>query len=258
MSCVPLAVFMVMVMAVARGFQLRSARSVLTGAARGVSKQKLYAELIKPADLFSKWAATGRDEVMADGHKPAVREMLAALALEQNGAPFSFVDIGCGNGWVCRKQAKRAECTETLGVDGATNMIKKADMLKKAAGSTKCSFKQADLTTFTPDTAYDVALSMEVLYYLQPEEIPPFLKALSDRWVKPSGLFVMGVDHYYENTESHGWAKLNNTHMTLWREAQWREEIERAGFEVLRQWRAAKREGMQEGTMAILARNKAV
>ena len=98
---------------------------------------------------------------------------------------------------------------------------------------------------------------MECLYYLQPEEIPVFLQSLSQQWVeKDGGLFMMGIDHYLENEECHGWGALNNTHMTLWGEARWREEVEKAGFEIVQQWRAAKREGMQEGTMVILARNK--
>jgi hypothetical protein len=31
-------------------------------------------------------------------------------------------------------------------------------------------------------------------------------------------------------------------------------QVENAGFEILNQWRAAPREGMTEGTMAIIAR----
>ena len=48
--------------------------------------------------------------------------------------------------------------------------------------------------------------------------------------------------------------------MLLWSEQRWAEEVRRAGFEVLHQWRSGKRsEGGDEeeeaGTMSIIARN---
>ena len=54
----------------------------------------------KPTTVFSEWAAIGRDEPMAKGHEVAVNNMLEyALKNKKN---FSFIDAGCGNGWVVR------------------------------------------------------------------------------------------------------------------------------------------------------------
>jgi hypothetical protein len=97
---------------------------------------------------------------------------------------------------------------------------------------------------------------MEVMYYLDEAQVPSFLKNVNLNYLKSGGLFVMGIDHYMENLDCHGWSELNNTPMLLWSEERWRREVEEAGFEILDQWRAAKREGMSEGTMAIVARKK--
>ena len=53
-----------------------------------------------PTTVFSEWAAIGRDERMAKGHEVAVKNMLdyALRGLDN----YSFIDAGCGNGWVVR------------------------------------------------------------------------------------------------------------------------------------------------------------
>ena len=61
-----------------------------------------------PIDVFDNWALIGRDERMAKGHAVSVKEMLKLAITGQK--KFSFLDVGCGNGWVVRKMAKNNEC----------------------------------------------------------------------------------------------------------------------------------------------------
>ena len=78
----------------------------------------------KPTTVFSEWAATGRDEPMAKGHEVAVNNMLEyALKNKKN---FSFIDAGCGNGWVVRLVKAHNDCAAATGVDGAQKMIGKS------------------------------------------------------------------------------------------------------------------------------------
>jgi len=94
--------------------------------------------MVRATDLFSQWAADGRDERMASGHAPAVSEILSQL--EPYLPPrYTFGDLGCGNGWVVRGQASQERVTACLGVDGAAQMIAKA----AALDSPKCKFVQA-------------------------------------------------------------------------------------------------------------------
>ena len=56
-------------------------------------------------DVFSEWAQIGKDEGMEKGHASSVSEMLDFAFKEKTsiGKKFSFLDLGCGNGWVVRK-----------------------------------------------------------------------------------------------------------------------------------------------------------
>jgi|TARA_A100001015_G_scaffold275771_1_gene333360 trans-aconitate methyltransferase len=77
-----------------------------------------------PTVVFGEWAELGRDEGMEKGHQQSVDEMLSMVL--KGGKQFSFIDAGCGNGWVVRQVAKHPECMSATGVDGAQQMIDKA------------------------------------------------------------------------------------------------------------------------------------
>ena len=49
---------------------------------------------------FDKWAQNGRAELMEIEHGKNVSKFLDSISFEE---PFSFLDMGCGNGWVVRK-----------------------------------------------------------------------------------------------------------------------------------------------------------
>ena len=77
-----------------------------------------------PTAVFSEWAEIGRDELMAKGHEVAVNNMLEYALKDKK--KFSFIDAGCGNGWVVRLVKARKGCVAASGVDGAQMMIEKA------------------------------------------------------------------------------------------------------------------------------------
>lgn len=172
---------------------------------------------------------------------------------------FSFTDIGCGNGWVTRTVAQSDECVTCRGVDGAEDMIANA---KSRDESGKIEYTQADVSSVVPDHRSDVLFSMEVFYYLSEQQVPKFLQSLANDWLEPpredgkGGILVFGIDHFKENLSCHNWSAINDTPMILQSEQWWREQVESAGFCVIKQWRAAKREGMESGTLAFLAQKK--
>ena len=150
--------------------------------------------MVSATDLFSAWAREGRDEKMQSGHSLAVKEMLAK-SREYFPDNYKFLDIGCGNGWVVRAEAKQEQCKSAAGVDGAEDMITKANHLNSNCAGT-CTFYHSDLLVFQPATKYDVAFSMEVLYYLSDTQITTMLSSLSSNIVEKDGIFVFGIDHY--------------------------------------------------------------
>ncbi len=82
----------------------------------------------KATDVFGEWAEEGKDEKMAKHHAFAVNDMLEyALGERANiGKNFSFLDLGCGNGWVVGSVAEYKLCERSVGIDGAKKMIEKA------------------------------------------------------------------------------------------------------------------------------------
>ena len=89
-----------------------------------------------PIEVFDSWVTLGKDEGMQKNHSKAVENMIsfATKKLEK----FSFIDAGCGNGWVVRSVSKIPNCISATGVDGAFNMIDKA---KKKIPKTTISVK---------------------------------------------------------------------------------------------------------------------
>jgi predicted TPR repeat methyltransferase len=172
---------------------------------------------ISATDLFSAWAIDGRDINMSKGHGNAVFEMLTKAQNLIEAKQFSFIDVVCGNGWAVEAQATNSRISQSIGIDGATEMIKKAkrtsiekqelakskhelaeplDSTLKAPYAIPTSYHEHDITTFIPPNKFDCAFSMEVLYYLSEDQVPEFLKSINSNYLTENGLFVMGIDHY--------------------------------------------------------------
>lgn len=201
-------------------------------------------------EVFTRWAAAGRDEGMQHHHTPAVEEMLtAAFAALGGPSAFTAIDAGCGNGWTVRRLRAALGCRAVTGVDVSAGMIKKAQTLDPAG-----HYVLADLATWQPAERADLVVSMEVLYYL--DDPAAFLRRVAAAWLKPGGVAVFGIDHYKENTPSLAWPAAVGVHMTTWPEARWIATLAEAGFTILRSWRAAARAG-EAGTLVMLARTPA-
>tara|TARA_B100000242_G_scaffold284681_1_gene248262 strand:+ start:406 stop:1041 length:636 start_codon:yes stop_codon:yes gene_type:complete len=191
--------------------------------------------LPKATKVFNSWAKEGRDQGMEKGHSHSVNEMLEFAINERavKEKEFSFLDLGCGNGWVVHKMIKERFCYRAVGIDGAKNMIAKA---KLNGGNGE--FILADLNSYKSSEEFDLIHSMEVLYYLDnPEES---IKRFCDEWLKPGGRFISGIDHYYENKESHSWEKKVGTAMLMLSEDDWFKIFKKSCLKNIRMWRANK------------------
>ncbi len=174
-------------------------------------------------DVFSDWAEIGKDEGMEQGHGPSVNAMIE-LILPFMKSNFTFIDIGCGNGWVVRKFQSNLQCTKAIGIDGAENMIQKAKQIDPHG-----DYILATLPQWAPREKFDLAMSMEFMYYLhQPQE---FLASVYEHWLNSDGWLVFGIDHYLENESSHTWPEKLGVHMTTLSEQGWRDCLESIGFQ---------------------------
>ena len=201
-------------------------------------------EIREATDVFSEWALRNRDEGMESGHANSVNEMLN-IAISMLDVPFSAIDVGCGNGWVCRKLQSNNNCSKVVGIDGSIEMITKAK--QKSSGE----FHLAKLPGWKPSQKFDLIHSMEFLYYLKdPLEM---LKVFFNEWMNNKGVLIAGVDHYLENPASLDWPESLNVHMTTLSEEQWRQGMVDAGFTDVETRRVGLKSGFV-GTLAISGR----
>lgn len=186
-----------------------------------------------PTEVFGEWAEQGKDIGMEKGHAWAVEDMIG-FAIEERAKlkrNFSFLDLGCGNGWVVRKVENNSLCTRAVGIDGAKQMIENA---RKSGDRSEYLHENIDIYN-SPDK-FDLIHSMEVLYYLK----DPFLtvKKIADSWLHEEGRLIVGVDLYHENKESHSWEAKVGTKMTMLKESQWVEMFQSAGLNEVKSWRS--------------------
>lgn len=184
-------------------------------------------------EVFGEWAEKGKDIGMEKGHASAVEDMINfaiqdRINLERN---FSFLDLGCGNGWVVRRVETDPLCVRAVGIDGAKQMIEKATQ-----GDSKSEYLHENIDTYSSPDKFDLIHSMEVLYYLEDPALT--IKKIADSWLNKEGRLIAGVDLYFENTESHSWEEKVGTKMMMLKEAEWIEIFSSAGLKEVKSWRS--------------------
>ena len=184
-------------------------------------------------EVFGQWLEEGKDIGMQNGHTISVQNM-TDFALQERvdiGKNFSFLDLGCGNGWVVRQIAKHNLCNKSVGIDGAEQMIKAA--ISRGGDE---EYFTADINTFHSLKKYDLVHSMEVLYYLEnPTDV---INNIAKSWLNDGGRFIAGIDLYYENIDSHSWQEKVGTPMLMLKESEWIDIFKMSGLQNITSWRA--------------------
>ena len=174
---------------------------------------------------FNHWALKDKDIAMQKGHEKSVKKMMEIINNKTNimNRPFAFVDLGCGNGWVCREISKNNYCELVVGVDGSQHMIEKA----KKFETRKNIYIQTDIESWKPNYKFDIVFSMETFYYFtNPSKIIKiFHDSLNDK-----GIIIIGIDHYLENKQSLNWEKEYNLSTTTLSINKWKSIFKSCGF----------------------------
>ena len=172
---------------------------------------------------FDEWAIMNKDEGMEKGHHASVEHMFQLLDKTYK-EKYSVIDFGCGNGWVVRKFKNHSLCKVAHGLDGASAMIKKA----MQADPNGMYFNE-DINTWAPQQKYDIVFSMETLYYF--ENPGKIINKIYDEVLNKQGTFIMGIDHYAENTPSLDWGVKFNLDITTLSIEGWLALFKGAGFQ---------------------------
>ena len=192
--------------------------------------------------VFNEWVIKNKDDGMQKTHSPAVMDMLQ-YSLSRLHTAFSFIDAGCGNGWVVRYMNIQPMCTNAIGVDGATEMINKAKRL-----DTKGRYILSDLLDYQPSKKVDLVHSMEVFYYFIDPSI--LVNHVKDNWIETKGRLIIGVDYYKENVGCHNWSEDVGTPMKMLSRKDWVEIFHSSGFSNIRHWLSCPNNDFQ-GTLVI-------
>ena len=184
-------------------------------------------------EVFNRWAEIDKDIGMEEGHANAVNEMLDYALKERDeiNHDFTFLDLGCGNGWVVRKVIENPLCINASGIDGAPQMIANA----RERGCSE-EYILGNIDEHEPIQRYDLIHSMEVLYYL--ENPAAILTKIANSWLNEGGRLIVGIDLYHENSDSHSWEDKVGTRMLMFKETEWVSFFRQAGFDDVTSWRA--------------------
>jgi len=172
---------------------------------------------------FDRWAQNGRAELMENEHGSNVSKFLQTISFDK---PFTFLDVGCGNGWVVKKIAKENNCKKAIGIDISKKMIIQA---KKKLDNNKEKFFHTDIESWNYKGKFDFVFSMESLYYA--DSIKVALKKIY-KLLKHGGQFFCGLDFYTDNKATARWANIMKIQMHLHSEKEWKEFFENVGFQV--------------------------
>ena len=172
---------------------------------------------------FDKWAQNGRAELMEIEHGKNVLKFLQTISFDK---PFTFLDVGCGNGWVVRKIAKEKNCKKSIGIDKSKKMIQEA--IKKT-GMKNEEFIHTDIESLKYRGKFDFIFSMESLYYADSIEIA--LEKIF-KILKPGGQFFCGTDFYTDNKATARWASIMKIQMHLHSKKEWKKFFQNTGFMV--------------------------
>ena len=172
---------------------------------------------------FDKWAQNGRAELMEIEHGKNVSRFLESIPFDK---PFTFLDVGCGNGWVVKKISKNDNCKKAIGIDKSKKMVEQAS---KKTNNIKEEFIHTDIESWKYRGKFDFVFSMESLYYADSIEIA--LQKIY-KLLKPGGQLFCGTDFYTDNKATARWASIMKIQMHLHSKKEWRQLFFNAGFKV--------------------------
>ena len=201
-----------------------------------------------PIKTFNSWAEKNKDAGMEKNHSSSVNFMLQKIPSSILSTKFSFLDLGCGNGWVVRKMNKNKNCIKSVGIDGAENMIKKATNLNP-----ELEYIKLDLDQLNYNEKFNIVFSMEVFYYLK--DPLNTLKYIYTNMINYNGFFIMGIDHYLDNKPSLKWPKDLDLDLHTMSIEEWVDLVKSAGFDDVKFEQVNTNESWA-GTLVIYAQNK--
>lgn len=135
------------------------------------------------------------------------------------GKGYSFIDVGCGMGWVVKILRERNE--EAYGVDISEYAVTNSPVAEYVS--------RADVVTFELSEQYDIVICNRVLCYLKGgSEVIPALRNLHRMAKRYVVVAVSGSDHMGPGNAE----RALRSRKRLWPKSQWQKWFEGAGLDI--------------------------
>ncbi len=172
---------------------------------------------------FNRWALAGRGSEMERDHTRITERTIDLMAI---GPRDRILDLGCGDGWTCRRLAAMAPEGLVVGLDVSDEMVRLARIASRDLDNV--IFLNVGVTRIPwKEDFFSHAISVEAFYFF-----PDPRQALREvlRVLAPSGRFFMLINLYADNADSLVWADRLGVPVTVLPAAEWRQLFDEAGF----------------------------
>ncbi len=172
---------------------------------------------------FNRWAEAGRGEGMEREHLPIVLPMLEQMQLEP---AENVLDVGCGNGWLCRLIAGCIPEGRVVGMDVSDEMVGRARQASVGLGHVMFVVGGVDEIPWE-DNFFTRVISVESAYYW-----PDPARGLREifRVLRPGGSAWVLINYYRDNLHCHQWGALLAVPTRLLSAEEWMGLLREAGF----------------------------
>jgi len=172
---------------------------------------------------FNRWAEAGRGEGMEREHLPIVLPMLERMQLEP---AENVLDVGCGNGWLCRLIAGRVPEGRVVGMDVSDEMVGRARQASVGLGHVMFVVGGVDEIPWE-DNFFTRVISVESAYYW-PDPARGSREIF--RVLRPGGSAWVLINYYRDNPHCHQWGAMLAVPTRLLSAEEWMGLLREAGF----------------------------
>ena len=160
----------------------------------------------------------------------------------------NVLDAGCGRGVITRMLATRYPKAQVEGLDQDKLRQDANAVVAARTGLTNCIFREGDLTELDEEARYDLIVSVDNLEHIADDQA--VMRRLF-RALRPEGVLVVHVPHYYRRWPFFRWSKNFNVPGHIrpgYHLPELVERLRRVGFEI-------ERTGFSYGFLENLANN---
>jgi SAM-dependent methyltransferase len=174
-------------------------------------------------DEFNRWAEDGRGDDLEEHHRPIVEPTLALMKLQPTDR---VLDVGCGNGWLCRMLALLVPEGRIAGIDVSDKMVRRARAASSTFPNVEFLASGAERIPWQDDL-FTKVISVESAYYWPDpaagiREVYRVLGAGGSVWIL--------INYYVENPHAHQWGPQLKVPTHLLSTDQWSQFFRNAGF----------------------------